>query len=192
MVNEFSSDMRKRFKKIYIEITNVCNLECDFCPKTIRKPEFMTMDLFKKSLVEAESLTDEITLHIMGEPLIHPKFKEMIEFAKRKNVKINLTTNGTLIKKNYDILLNKTIRRINFSVHGLKSNFTEEKQEEHLKNIIEFTKLAQIKREDMIIIYRIWNLEEQVDNKSDDNFNIKVLDLIEKEFNVKLENKTIK
>ena len=36
------------FKKIYIEITNVCNLKCKFCPETNRKKEFMTLEKFEE------------------------------------------------------------------------------------------------------------------------------------------------
>ncbi|MFH1275672.1 MAG: radical SAM protein, partial [Candidatus Woesearchaeota archaeon] len=91
--------MKKKFKKIYIEITNVCNLSCNFCPKTIRKPEFMSLELFKKVLEEVKQLTEEITLHLMGEPLLHPHIKEIINLAEENNIYINLTTNGTLIEK---------------------------------------------------------------------------------------------
>ena len=31
------------FKKIYIEITNICNLKCKFCPETSRKKELMSL-----------------------------------------------------------------------------------------------------------------------------------------------------
>ena len=36
----------RRFKKVYIEITNVCNLSCNFCPKTKRKYKFMNKEEF--------------------------------------------------------------------------------------------------------------------------------------------------
>ncbi len=187
------------FKKIYIEITNVCNLDCDFCPKTKRKPEFMQLDLFKKAI--NEKLSDEITLHIMGEPLLHPKIEEFINLAEQKNIKINLTTNGTIIK---NFLLNKTIRRINFSIHGIIANFPTEEQKKqkkqkeqkeqisYLKDIINFTKLAQKEREDLVIIYRLWNTGKNIDNKNNytDNNSSTILKLIEKEFNIKLKDQT--
>lgn len=176
--------MGKRFQKIYVEIANICNLNCDFCPKTIRAPQFMDFNLYKNIILQAEPLTDEITLHIMGEPLMHPQIKEIIEFAQNNNVRINLTTNGTLIKEHSKLLLNKTIRRVNFSVHGLKANFELNEQKAYLKNIIEFTKLAQTEREDLIVIYRLWNV--------DGDSNGDVIKIIEDEFEVKLEEETKK
>jgi len=176
--------VRKRFKKIYLEITNICNLNCDFCPKTLRKPEFMSFELFKKIILETKDLCEEFALHLMGEPMLHPNFSEIIKFAEKEGVKINLTTNGTLIKKYFLLLLNTAIRRINFSVHGLKSNYSDTNQIKHLKNIIEFTKLAQKKREDLIVIYRLWNIDNE-SNKS-------IIETIEKEFKVSLEEETRK
>ncbi len=176
--------MKKRFKKIYIEITNTCNLSCNFCPKTKRRPEFMSLELFDKITEEAKSLCEEISLHIMGEPLSHPQIKEIIRLSERKGVEINLTTNGTMIKEHMGTLLNKTIRRINFSIHGIKANYSEGEQEVHLKNIIEFTKLAQKKREDMIISYRLWNIN--------DDSNKKIIKMIEEEFGATIKEETRK
>jgi len=168
--------MKKRFKKIYIEITNVCNLNCDFCPKTKRKLGFMSLDLFERALLESKPLAEEITLHLMGEPLLHPKINEIIKLAEQNDIRINLTTNATLTKKHSQLLLNKTIRRINFSVHSLKSNYSEEDQEKYLLEVIDFTKLARIERDDLVIIYRLWNIE----NSS----NKKILNVIEREFDI--------
>ncbi len=176
--------MKKRFKKIYIEITNTCNLSCNFCPRTTRPPQAMSLNLFKKILKESPHLCDEISLHIMGEPLSHPKLKEIINLAEKENIKINLTTNGTLIKENTKDLLNKTIRRINFSIHGIKANFSGTDQTSHLKNIIEFTKEAQEKNPDLIITYRLWNIN--------DNSNENIIKTIEKEFKIKVEEQSKK
>jgi radical SAM protein with 4Fe4S-binding SPASM domain len=169
--------MKKRFRKIYIEITNVCNLSCSFCPKTKRKPEYMSLELFENIITQAKPLTQEITLHVMGEPLLHPKFEEIIECAHKHNVKINLTTNATFIKNKEKILLNNTIKRINFSLQGIKTITSKETQIAHLKEIITFTKLAQKKRDDLLISYRLWNINDE-SNKD-------MLNFIENEFNSK-------
>jgi len=170
--------MKKRFKKIYIEITNVCNLNCNFCPKTSRTPEYMSESLYKKAIDESKQLAEEITLHVMGEPLLHPEIEKIINYAKEKDVKINLTTNGTLIEKYQTILLNKTIKRINFSIHSLNSNHSHEDAQKYLKDIIQFSKLAQKEREDLILIYRLWNIN--------DTSNKNILDIIQTEFNTTL------
>ena len=101
----------KQFNKIYIEITNVCNLDCSFCPKTNRTSEFMLFELFKNVITQVKPLCKEITLHVMGEPTLHPQFKKFVNYAKEKKVTINLTTNGTNLSST---LLNTAIKKINF------------------------------------------------------------------------------
>jgi radical SAM protein with 4Fe4S-binding SPASM domain len=164
--------MKKQFNKIYIEITNVCNLDCSFCPKTNRTPEFMSFELFKEIITQVKPLCKEITLHVMGEPTLHPQFKEFVNYAKEENVIINLTTNGTNLSST---LLNTAIKKINFSIHSITDNFPKDNNQ--LKKIIEFTKQ---KRDDLIIIYRLWNIN--------DTSNKEIFELLEKEFDIKINN----
>lgn len=174
--------MGKRFKKVYVEITNICNLDCDFCAKTKRKPEHMPLKLFKKVLGEIKPLTDEITLHVMGEPLLHPKFEEIIQATKKEDIKVNLTTNATLVGKYKELLVKAPFRRINFSLHGIELIENEKKKYEILKDLINFTKNAQNMRKELLIIYRLWNLKRE--NKINRE---KLLRFIENEFEVKLD-----
>ncbi|MDP3918391.1 MAG: radical SAM/SPASM domain-containing protein [Nanoarchaeota archaeon] len=174
--------MGKKFKKVYIEITNVCNLNCTFCAKTKRKPEHMSLNLFKKILKEVKPLTDEITLHVMGEPLLHPEFEEIIQAIKKEDIKVNLTTNATLVGKYKELLVEAPFRRINFSLHGIELIENEKKRYEILKELIDFTKNAQNIRDDLIIIYRLWDLKRE--NKINRE---KLLLFIENEFEVKLD-----
>src|SRR5690606_35478011 len=97
----------KRFKKVYIEVTNVCSLKCEFCPETNRKPKFIDIDEFTFILDKIKDYTDYIYLHIKGEPLFHPNLDEILDVANNYGIKVNLTTNGTLIGKNKDLLLSK-------------------------------------------------------------------------------------
>ena len=97
------------YKKVYIEITNNCNLSCDFCPHNKRKNEFITLDNFNIILDKLENYTKYLYLHVLGEPLLHPNINEIIDVAS-KRYKINITTNGYLIDK---IKNNKNIRQIN-------------------------------------------------------------------------------
>ena len=63
------------FKKIYIEITNVCNLNCKFCPPTKRAKEFMALDQFEIIIKQIHNETNLVALHVKGEPLLHPPIR---------------------------------------------------------------------------------------------------------------------
>ncbi len=86
-------------KRIHIELTNICNFDCVFCPKDEMKrpPGFMDVDLAKGIIntVKANGICDKITFHVMGEPTLHPKFFEVLDYARTKDVNVGLTTNGT-------------------------------------------------------------------------------------------------
>ena len=98
-----------KFKKIYIEITNKCNLNCDFCIQNKREAKYISIDEFNSLLDKIKDYTDYLYFHILGEPLLHPKINKLINIASN-NFKINITTNGYLIKNIKD---NKNIRQLN-------------------------------------------------------------------------------
>lgn len=101
------------YKKVYIEITNNCNLNCDFCIKNQRNIKYLSMDEFKFILSKLEYYTEYLYFHVLGEPLIHPNINEFIDYASNK-FKINLTTNGYLINN----LKSNNVRQINLSLHS--------------------------------------------------------------------------
>ena len=77
-----------RFKKIYLEISNVCNLSCSFCHKTVRKPRIMNYDEFKSVLPKLRKYTDYLYFHLMGEPLCHPDLARFLEHAGELGFKV--------------------------------------------------------------------------------------------------------
>ncbi|MFL0267157.1 radical SAM/SPASM domain-containing protein [Candidatus Clostridium radicumherbarum] len=177
----------KKFKKIYIEITNVCNLSCDFCPVTKRKPEFMSLETFEKILIDIKPYSDFIYLHVKGEPLLHPKIDEFLEISEAYGFKVNLTTNGTLIDKVICKIINKkALRQINFSLHSFDANETDFTLESYLNSIISFT-LEAVKN-NIIVSYRLWNLDEDIKSLEK---NRHILNIIETAFdlNYKIEEK---
>ena len=105
---------KKQFGKIYIEITNVCNLQCAFCIPTTRKPEFMKVEDFDRILQKIQPYTDRIYLHIKGEPLLHPQLKEILACAMEKQMDVTITTNATLLQQNLSTILQSTcIKQMN-------------------------------------------------------------------------------
>ncbi len=143
---------KKRFKKIYIEITNICNLSCSFCPNDNRQKEYMTIEKFNIILDKIKDYTDYIYLHVKGEPLMHPYINEFIELAYQKNFKTNITTNGTLIDK----LTNKNIRQINYSI---QSTNDVEQISTTIKKIRAF-----IKDTNIYLSLRLWSEQSQLNN----------------------------
>ena len=95
--------MMKKFKRIYVEITNACNLNCHFCDKNIRPKRHMTSSEYRLVIDKIAPFTDYVYLHVKGEPLLHNELEEILEISKGK-VLVNITTNGTLIDKRIDVL----------------------------------------------------------------------------------------
>ncbi|NLL05575.1 MAG: radical SAM protein [Clostridiaceae bacterium] len=174
----------KKFKKIYIEITNVCNLACSFCPKTMRAPEFMKIDTFSNVLEQIKPYTDYIFFHVKGEPLLHPDLDKFLDLSFDKGFKVNITSNGTLINRVKDkILLKPALRQVNFSLHSFGGNDGGNNEFDYINNILLFTREAREKSE-VIISLRLWNLERDNAVNIETKRNRDVLEIIEKEFNL--------
>lgn len=107
--------------KIYIEITNVCNLRCSFCPPTARDPEFLPAEKFGILLGRLRGATKVLYFHVKGEPLLHPAVGPFIEAAGRAGFAVRLTTNGTLLPDRMPELVGKAaLERVNVSIHSLE------------------------------------------------------------------------
>lgn len=135
----------KKYKKIYVEITNNCNLSCDFCTHNKRKERFIKESEFEKVLEKIKNYTDYIYLHVLGEPLLHPDINKLIDLASN-NFKINITTNGYLINRIKD---NKNIRQINISLHSFNTGSLDD----YMNNIFDS---IDILKEHTYISLRVW------------------------------------
>ena len=94
----------------FLELTNKCNFHCEFCPSDsqTRTHGYMELSLVKKIFdeISKKKIVPKVNLHLMGEPTLHPKLNDILAYAKSKNVKVALTTNGsTLVKKKVPQLL---------------------------------------------------------------------------------------
>ena len=173
----------KKFKKFYLEITSVCNLACSFCPPTIRARQLVSPEDFAMRLDQIKPHTDYINLHVKGEPLLHPKIGELLDISAEKGFKVNITTNGTLIEKRREQLLNKpAIRQMNFSLHSFDDNNLPDR-EGYMQKIIDFVK-EQTKATDMIVSFRLWNLSQDNRTNAEIKRNRALLAMIEKAFDL--------
>ncbi|MBP9679829.1 MAG: SPASM domain-containing protein [Bacteriovorax sp.] len=151
----------EKFKRVYIEISNICNLQCSFCPVVDRDKLVMGLELFEKIIVQVAPFTEQVCLHLMGEPLAHPQFLEIVKICEKYQVKINLTTNGILLNRYKELLSESAaFHQINFSIHSFKDNFKDKSIIPYLLDILNFTKLAYERRPELYINYRLWNIFE--------------------------------
>lgn len=172
-----------RFKKIYIETTNICNLSCNFCPKTSRKLGFMETEDFKKIINKVKGHTNHIYLHLMGEPFLNNNLESFLQIAKEANIKVNITTNGTLINNVKDVLINSgAIRQISISLHSFEANENNINFYDYLNNILQFIEEAN-KKTEIICSLRLWNIDTE-DLKANNNLNLDILKLIEENLNI--------
>lgn len=147
-----------KFKKIYIEISNVCNLNCSFCSKSKRKSRIMNSNEFEHILKEINDYTDFIYLHVKGEPLIHPELENILSISQKYNKKVCITTNGVCLKEKLNILKKfNNIYQINISLHS------ENNKINYIENIFD---IVDILKNNCYISYRFWTLEHNlIDNK---------------------------
>ena len=145
------------FQQIYLEITNCCNLHCPFCPLEERSKKVMSLEQFRIITKKIKPYTDSIYLHVKGEPLLHPEFKEIIKICEEANVKVKITTNGTLLSKYQEVLLNSPIiKRINISLQSA-SYLSPIEQKNYFDQLALFIKENTHKH----IYLRMWALDDK-------------------------------
>ncbi|MCT7566346.1 SPASM domain-containing protein [Aliarcobacter butzleri] len=175
----------KRFRKVHIEITNICNLKCTFCPPKILPNKTMTLDKFDELNLQLKEFTTELAYHIVGDPLVLSNLDEYLNISLKHNLKVNITTTANNInKKHYETLLNPTIKQINFSINSYNANSHKKSLDEYLEPIIEFVKFAQKQKHEYFINFRIWNLDEENSAKE---FNLKVFNKINEAFDTNID-----
>ena len=137
------------FKRVYVEITNNCNLDCSFCIKNKRNKKFISLDEYKILLNKLDGYTKYLYFHVMGEPLLHPYINDLINIGSEKYY-INITTNGYLIDRIKD---NKNIRQLNISLHSFDLKYGKS-LDDYINNI--FNSVDILVKNNTIIKYRIW------------------------------------
>ncbi len=111
------------FKRVYVEITNVCNLSCVFCPGTAREKRFLSPEEFRVMARKLRDHTCYLYFHVMGEPLLHPQLAELLAIAAEQGFRVCLTTNGTLLPEKAAVLLSSpALHKVSISLHSFEGN----------------------------------------------------------------------
>ncbi len=144
--------------KAFVEITNICNLNCSFCAGHKRKLEYITPDRFEEVLKKLDKRVKYLYLHLMGEPLTHPYLKELLDIADRFDFRLMLTTNGVLLDKCADILLEcNRLFKVSISVHAHEGNRgSVDGLDDYLNKAISFADRSSQKG--VICVFRLWNI----------------------------------
>ena len=119
---------------VLIEPVSTCNLRCPFCfqtDKSFTKKPFMGVidfDFFKKIVDQADELeTGAITIASRGEPTMHKKFIQMLEYMNQKEniFEIKTNTNGTFLtdKICHAIFKNNVTQVVVSSDHYIKEDY---------------------------------------------------------------------
>ena len=142
------------FSRVYVEITNICNMNCSFCHGHSRDFRVMKQEEFRHILKQLKNHTQYIYYHLMGEPLTHPELPLFLQLAKDNGYKSVITTNGTLLKKLGDDIVSIGVHKVNISVHSFEKG-SNKSFNEYMSDIVEFADKAADKG--IIVVLRLWN-----------------------------------
>ena len=141
--------------EIGIEVINVCNLNCIMCPysemisKKTRPQKKMSFSLFQKIVDEIAPFAELIYLHGLGEPLLHPQIYEFIKYAKKRGLRIGISTNTMLLdeaksKKLLDLEVNYLILAMDGATketyEKIRKGGNFEQVERNIKNFFQMKK----------------------------------------------------
>lgn len=144
------------FKRVYVEITNRCNLACSFCPGTRRPAGTMSAEEFRLLAEKLRPHTDYLYLHVLGEPLLHPQLEEILSVAGEWNFRVCLTTNGTLLQRQLPVLLGaKCLHKVSVSLHSFEGNARTDALTGYLQPA--FDSCLALSERGVLCALRLWN-----------------------------------
>ena len=142
------------YAKVYIEVTNVCNMHCSFCHGHSRPRRFMSEAEFASLLAALSGQTAYIYYHLMGEPLLHPLLPTFLSMARERGFRSVLTTNGTLLATRGKELLAAGLHKVSVSLHSFEGE-DEGALFGYLSAVADFAEMAA--DGGVIVVLRLWN-----------------------------------
>jgi MoaA/NifB/PqqE/SkfB family radical SAM enzyme len=121
----------------------------------------MSVARFTEIARNAKEVTNEICLHVWGEPFMHPDLEQILDTALELNLTVNLTTNGLLLNGGRGKLaLHRAVRQLNFSLQSFTDNFPERDPKPYLGRLMALAQSAASERPDLYINFRLWNIDK--------------------------------
>lgn len=151
-------DAAARFRRVNVEITNVCNLRCPFCAASSRPPTVMPTTAFRRLAVELAPLTEEVVLHVLGEPLTHPDLAGLLGAAAEAGLPVHVVTNGVLLdRRRSALLLQPGVRQVSLSLQSAAAALPAGELGPYLERVLAFCDRAASERPDLYVNLRLWN-----------------------------------
>ncbi len=142
------------YSRVYVEITNICNMDCSFCHGHSRKKRSMTLQEFSHILDQLEGKTQYVYYHLMGEPLFHPELPQFLALAAQRGFRSVITTNGTLLKQRGTALLEAGLHKVSISLHSFEDS-SDTAHRAYLNQVADFADSAA--KAGVIVVLRLWN-----------------------------------
>ncbi len=139
--------------RCYLEITNICNLDCLFCPKTERVKRSLSPDEFDRLTARLQGRVKFLYFHLMGEPLLHAHLPQFIVMARDRGFVPVLTTNGTLLSR-AQAVIEALPHKIQISLHSHEGN-GKDNPEQYISDVMQFATEAALRG--IIVVLRLWN-----------------------------------
>jgi len=161
-------------RKAYLEISNICNLACSFCPGTRRAKASLSAKDFRVLVSKLRPHTQYLYLHLMGEPLLHPELPEILDICAELDFKVIITTNGTLLENRCKLLLSSpAVHKLNISLQSFEAN-DKGVLDEYIRSCAEAAR--ELSAQGKICVLRLWN------NNGLDSLNAKIERILEEYF----------
>ena len=157
------------YSRVYLEITNICNKNCTFCHGTKRAPKMLSIEEFETITDKLKGTTEYLYFHLMGEPLLHPDLPLFIKSATNKGFKVAITTNGTLLSSQEQMLINSGVYKISISLHSFEQG-GEDEFADYINSASAFANKSS--QAGILTVFRLWN------NGVDECRNAKILDML--------------
>ncbi|WQU73317.1 SPASM domain-containing protein [Helicobacter pylori] len=145
---------KKPFKKIYIELSDICGLQCSFCPNPKNIRGVIPLELFEKVCKEVAPLTPIITFHVLGDPCKLKNLNHYLSTARRFSLKVDLVTSGVYLC-DFETLLQDIIYQISISLDAGLDNHNKLNQHRYIQKILEFCRYKCEKNSEVFLNLRI-------------------------------------
>jgi len=140
----------------------------------------MSLAEFEMVAHRVKGYAENYYLHVLGEPLLHPQIKEILDITENIGLPTNITTNGTLINDKQEILLHApSLKKVSISLHSFESAQRDKNMSDYITNCINYSKIAA--QHSKITVFRLWNLDGN-ETKGENQLNEEIVTALKNAF----------